>query len=163
MVQNPVTGALDMRIARIDSFPVKMNGREIFRASELSRTETEAFERTTQKEVKDYFLQRMKPVMAKMLDGNYALNGYIILDHNGKIVFIEKIRISDRDWRDNKTDAYAAQAKLLEKELNDIVEKTGKKFTPVKRGDKAEIVRLESILPARLTFHVQDKNVTITE
>jgi hypothetical protein len=161
MVENPMTGDIEMRISRVDSFPVRMNGEEIFRVSELSRMEKETFDRTTGAEVKKYFLEKMKPVMAKMMDGNYAVFTYIILDKKGRIVYINPISISDRDWR-KMPDSYEPLRQSLNKELTKIIEQTSKRFAPVKRTGKVVIMRLEEILP-RVTFVVKDHEVTIKE
>jgi len=161
MVENPATGEMELRISQVDSFPVKMNGKEIFRVGELSRSEKEQFDKTTGLEVKNYFLGKMLPVMRKMTDGNYAIYTYIILDEKGKIVYTHPPAITDRDWRMNKPDTYDAQVKLLQKELYEILEQTNKKFTPVKRGGRYEIMRLEEILP-RITFHVKNHEVSVS-
>lgn len=162
MVQNPVTGEMELRISRLDSFPVTMNGKEIFRVSELSRTETETYLKTTGAEIKNYYAEKMKPAISKLSNGTYSIVSYLILDEKGNIVYHDKVTISDRNWTPTTPDSEMAMRKKVAEELEKIIANTNKKFSPAKRSGIPVIMRQEELF-SMTTFKVENHQVTMKE
>jgi hypothetical protein len=155
MVEDPTNGEIAMVISTIDSFPVRMNGRDIFRVGDFSNMERKEYDETTAVELREYFAENMKTVMNKMQDGEYRIHTYLILDESGKVVYYNPVHISLKQGRmDNLSDAEQAQAKIVEGELEKIIHNTTKKFTPVKRASKPVIMRIEELFSNGLYFRV---------
>lgn len=121
MVQDPKTGEYAMRIASRDPWPIKMNGKKIYREDEIQEMGNKMGKPSnstsgyTGKGMKEYLLTSIKQELSKLKDGNYYLIlSNIVVDEKGSIVYFDYGGISTHEAGEKH-----AKTPSMSKELQD--------------------------------------------
>jgi beta-lactamase regulating signal transducer with metallopeptidase domain len=149
---NPRTRDIVKLSAVIDTFPVKMNGRLIYKVDELSSVDSTGYRHTTGFELKTYLLDQLASQLKDAPDGYYSIFDYLVLDDNGNVAYMQQPRTRNQDSE------YQIIATGIERKIFNAVKNTNKKFTPVKREGKTEVMRVPGYF-----LEVLDHKVSIVE
>jgi hypothetical protein len=152
VAQNPSTGNFEKVVPRIDTTPVKMNGKDIYKVYDLAQADSVRYRSTTGLELRNFLTDALASIYKDAPDGYYGVFDYIILDDEGNLVYAQQPRVR------TQISDYEKAAVKLEAKLFEAIKNTSKKFTPIKRSGKAEIMRVPPY-----TIEVNRHKVTIFE
>lgn len=159
LVEDPVTGKQNMVVTSMDSMPVKMNGTSIYKTDDLTADEMATFNRTTQKEIEDMVLSKIKGDLENLDDATYRIFTSVVIDTKGKIVFTKNTSIDGYGYAKKETEANKNTRALIVQKINNALNAAGP-LTPGKRGEQAVVIRTSHILTDGL-IEVKDHHATI--
>ncbi|WP_276132567.1 M56 family metallopeptidase [Polluticoccus soli] len=149
MVVDPTTGEEFMKIATIDSFPVKMNDQHIYKEDELTADEKIAADKTKE-EIENYIFKNIKTDLEKLDDGTYFIFTFqTIIDKKGKVVYNHTSQINI-DGNSPERKDYST----LNRKISEVLSK-GSNFTPVKREGTAVVFRWNNLFSVDDLFTIK--------
>jgi hypothetical protein len=152
MVEDPVTGKMLMKVATIDSFPVRIGNRYIYKESELTADEVAGVRKTT-REIQEYVEENIREEFSKLDDGIYWMFIYqIVLDEKGNLVYNQNAQIRMDDFPMKGFDD-------LEHKVMKLLDKAPS-FTPVQRAGKPVPYRIVNVYTRDHLIKVSGHKVT---
>ncbi len=124
MVENPVTGNQELKIAYRDPWPLKMNGQKVYRENEIDELRNKTgsantYAGITSKAVKMYLLGKLSTDLSKLKDGAYYLGlSHIVVSKDGKVVYFDYEGLSYRNVNEP-----SKPSKDVDKTVQDAVQK----------------------------------------
>lgn len=158
MVEDPVTGDWIMKIAMIDSVPVKMNAKDIYTVQEMSRSE-QSSAKLIEMDVQAYYITKIREYLAPLNDGIYNLRGTIVLSDEGKIVFHQGFKLHKMSGGVTPAEVTDTDKKLMEeadKKIVELIASPRTSFNAVKRAGTPVNYRIINLYDN--PFTVKDHN-----
>jgi hypothetical protein len=133
-MENPVTGAQEMKVTRITQYPVKVNGETIYSIEDVKERPGIANQDIT---LRAYLAKKLEKELSKLPDGRYDMSvSYIVTSAGGAIVYYDFDGIRSLQ----KTSAGPLQIpKKLADDINRKMENTldNVKISPAKNNGRA--------------------------
>lgn len=159
-IENPATGAIEMRIVTLTPRPLTINGNKIHRSEDVTMPAT--YDGTTTNGLQGYLFKKIQLELNRLPDGEYSINvDGVVIDKTGKVAFFSKPMVfPPRNMNLNNVDADTKkQLEDINKKITDVLN-DAPKFTPAQLDGQPVAMCITSLFELGARIKVKNNVAT---